>query len=191
MNDRVDYSPMKLTSIEWTIDDYHRIVATGLLADRRVELLQGDIVKMPPESPHHAFTCGEKAQYLRTLLGDLALVREAHPITLPNNSEPQPDLAIVIPPAHNYRHSHPQPADIYWLIEIANTTVDIDLTIKRDIYAQAGILEYWVLNIRDGILIIFRDLFEGMYRRAEQHHSGNISPLAFPTLQIDIRQLLS
>jgi Uma2 family endonuclease len=95
---------MTLSLAKWTIEDYHRMVDIGLLDDRPVELLHGEIVEMSPEGEAHAYFSTEAGDYLARLLGDKpdgianayrALVRHAKPITLPNNSEPEPDLAIV------------------------------------------------------------------------------------------------
>jgi Uma2 family endonuclease len=86
---------MTISLAKWTIEDYHRMVDIGLLDDRPVELLHGEIVEMFPEGEAHAYFSTEAGDYLARLLGDLALVRHAKPITLPNASEPEPDLAIV------------------------------------------------------------------------------------------------
>ncbi|MGC9524040.1 MAG: Uma2 family endonuclease [Limnospira sp.] len=93
---------MVLSTVKWSLDDYHQMIKTGLLVDRPVELLAGEIVKMPPEGEPHAFFSSEAGAYLTRILGDRALVRQAKPITLPNNSETEPDIAIVAP--LGYRH---------------------------------------------------------------------------------------
>ena len=182
---------MTLTTAKWTIAEYHRLVETGMLDDRQVELLEGIIVDMPPEGLPHAFYCDESVVYLRTLLGDRAKVREAHPITLPNDSEPEPDIAIVRTPNLQYRTHHPYPADIFWLIEYANTTLRKDLNEKKRVYAQAGIEEYWVVNLQIPELIVFRDLTIDTYQSETRLATGNISPLSFPDIQIDVTKLFT
>ncbi|WP_309741339.1 Uma2 family endonuclease [Chamaesiphon sp. OTE_20_metabat_361] len=114
---------------------------------------------------------------------------ELHPITLPNNSEPEPDIAIVRTPDTLYQTRHPFPEDIFWLIEIANTTLVKDLGAKRDLYALAGIPEYWVMNLQTLELVVFRDLIDNEYRSEICLSSGTISPLAFSELSIDISRL--
>ncbi len=106
---------MTLTTAKWTIEEYHQLVETGLLDDKRVELLEGIIVEMPLEGMPHAVYCTESVEYLRALLGNRAAVREAHPITLPHDSEPEPDITIVRPPNRQYLTHHPYPSDIFWL----------------------------------------------------------------------------
>jgi Uma2 family endonuclease len=190
---------MTLTTAKWTIEEYHQLVETGILNDRRVELLEGIIVDMAPEGMPHAVYCSESVDYLNNLLGNRAKVREAHPITLPNDSEPEPDIAIVRTPSSQYLTHHPYPADIFWLIEYSDTTLRKDLNAKKRVYAEAGIQEYWVVNLQIPELIVFRDLTisqggasaNNTYRSETKLVTGNISPLAFPDLQIDVTKLFS
>jgi Uma2 family endonuclease len=180
---------MTLTTAKWSLDDYHHMITSGLLDGRSLELINGEIIQMAPEGVAHSFYCRGTAKYLRLILGERAEISEAHPITLPNNSEPEPDLAIVRTPDTLYQHRHPLPADIFWLIEIANSTLTKDLGIKKDIYAQSGIPEYWVMNLQTSELVVFNDLVNQEYRSEVFLTSGNISPLAFPDLSIDISRL--
>ena len=182
---------MSITIAKWTIEQYHELVNTGILDDRRVELLDGDIAEMAPEGMPHAVYCGRTVKYLRNLLGDRAEIREAHPITLPNNSEPEPDVAIVRSPDTQYLDHHPYPEDIFWLIEYADSTLAKDLNTKQRIYAQAGILEYWVVNLQASELVVFRGVGNDGYQTENKLTSGSISPSSFPDLAVDVRRLFS
>jgi Uma2 family endonuclease len=182
---------MTLTTAKWTIAEYHQLVETGLLDDRQVELLKGIIVEMPPEGMPHAVYCTDAVEYLRSVLGNRAAVREAHPITLPNDSEPEPDIAIVAAPNRQYLAHHPYPADIFWLIEYSNTTLAKDLKAKKQVYAEAGIEEYWVVNLQASELIIFRDRSIDTYQSELKLTTGNISPLSFPDIQIEVTKLFT
>ncbi len=108
---------MTVIAAKWTIDEYHRMIAAGILSDRQVELLKGEIVEMPPEGEPHAYSSDEAGEYLAYLLAERAKVRHAKPITLPDNSEPEPDIAIVQRLGREYREHHPYPENIFWLIE--------------------------------------------------------------------------
>jgi Uma2 family endonuclease len=181
---------MTLITAKWSLDDYHQMIGAGLLDDRSVELIDGEIIEMSPEGVAHSFYCRGTAKYLRSLLGERAEISEAHPITLPNNnSEPEPDIAIVRTPETLYQTRHPLPEDIFWLIEIANTTLVKDLSVKRDLYALSDIPEYWVMNLQTSELVIFRDLIANEYRAEMCLNSGNISALAFPDVSIEISRL--
>lgn len=182
---------MSITIAKWTIEQYHELVNTGILDDRRVELLEGDIVEMAPEGMPHAVYCGRTVKYLRNLLGDRAELRETHPITLPNNSEPEPDVAIVRSPDTQYLAHHPYPEDVFWLIEYSDTTLAKDIKAKQRIYAQAGILEYWVVNLQASELIVFRGVGNNGYETETKLNSGSISPLSFPDVEVEVRRLFS
>jgi Uma2 family endonuclease len=180
---------MTLATAKWSLDDYHQMIASGLLDNRSLELINGEIIQMSPEGVAHSFYCRGTAKYLRSILGERAEISEAHPITLPNDSEPEPDIAIVRTPDTLYQTRHPLPADIFWLIEIASSTLAKDLGVKKDIYAQAGIPEYWVINLQTLELVVFKDLTGDEYRSKVCLSSGNISPLAFPEISIEIARL--
>jgi Uma2 family endonuclease len=180
---------MTLITAKWSLDDYHQMIESGLLDNRSLELINGEIIQMSPEGIAHSFYCRGTAKYLRSILGDRAEISEAHPITIPNNSEPEPDIAVLRTPDSLYQSRHPQPQDIFWLIEIANSTLAKDTGIKKDLYAQAGIPEYWVMNLQTSELLVFRDLINDEYRSTTCLENGTISPLAFSDISIDISRL--
>ena len=180
---------MTVIVAKWTIDEYHRMIESGILCDRKVELLNGEIVEMSPEGEPHAYCSHEAGEYLADLLGNLATIRQAKPITLPNGSEPEPDIAIVQRKGREYREHHPNPENIFWLIEYGNTSLEKDLEIKSKIYAQAGILEYWVVNLRKLHLVVFRDILDGEYATKQTLTTGTIQPLAFPDISVEVEQV--
>lgn len=181
---------MTITTYKWTIERYHQAIDAGLFDDEPVELLRGDIIVMPPEGETHAYYNSEVGDYLRAILGDRVKIREAHPITLPNDSEPIPDLAIVKPLGTVYLEHHPYPDNIFWLIEFSNTTISKDLNEKKAVYGEAGIAEYWVVNLKDKACSIFRDLQDGIYTQFRSINSGVVSPQAFPDVEIQVRRLM-
>lgn len=181
---------MTISTLKWTIDLYHQAVAAGVFDDVRVELLQGELAEMSPEGIPHASLTSDAGDYLRERLGNRAKVREGHPITLPNNSEPEPDLAIVDPDTTLYRSHHPYPENIFWVIEFSNSSLQKELEIKSKIYAEVGIVEYWVVNLKTRELIVFRDPIDGECRSQATLTSGVICPLAFPDVEIQVERLI-
>ena len=99
---------------KWTLQDYHRIVDSGVLADRQVELIDGEIVDMAPEGPLHASRAWALAELLRQQLAGVAAIRESYPVTLEGDSEQSPDIAVVKVRADGYSSSHPKPEDIFF-----------------------------------------------------------------------------
>jgi Uma2 family endonuclease len=186
---------MTVTTYKWTIDRYHQAIQAGIFDDQPdnqpIELLRGEIVVMPPEGEPHAYYNREAGDYLRALLGSRAKVSEAHPITLSNDSEPIPDLAIIKPLGTVYLEHHPYPSNIHWLIEFSNATLTKDLTTKKITYAEAGIREYWVVNLKDKQLHVFKDLQHGQYTTAEILKTGTLSPMDFQDINIQVHDLIN
>jgi Uma2 family endonuclease len=179
------------TLTKWTIDQYHRMIAAGILDDRRVELLKGEIIEMAPEGEPHAYFSSEAVEYLIKLLGDRATVRSAKPITLPNTSEPEPDVAIVQRLGREYLAHHPYPENIFWLIEYSESSLTQDLETKSKVYAEVGIPEYWVVNLKKRQLVVFREPQDGEYASKSTWTSGIIHPLGFPDLAVSIELIVS
>jgi Uma2 family endonuclease len=174
---------------KWSIADWHELIESGILAERRVELLEGEIIEMSPEEPMHSSTNYSVAEYLRDLLRDRAIVREAHPITL-DNSEPEPDIAIVYSPYTNYFTRHPYPQDIYWLVEISYRTLKSDLEQKSITYARNGIPEYWVIDLVNKQIVVHTQPTNNSYSQIQTLTAGIITPQAFPDLAIALERLL-
>ncbi|MEM9003803.1 MAG: Uma2 family endonuclease [Cyanobacteria bacterium P01_F01_bin.86] len=182
---------MTITLAKWSLDEYHQMIASGILTRRHVELLNGEIVEMAPEGPEHAQLNTDAADYLRQLLGTRVLIRDAKPITLPNNaSEPEPDVAIVRPLRELYRTQHPYPDHIFWLIEYASSSLGKDLKPKRKTYAGAGIAEYWVVNLKKRQVTVLSVPTNGDYQQEITVVEGFLTPLAFPDVEVSVRRLL-
>jgi Uma2 family endonuclease len=181
-----------ITTAKWTLEQYHQMIDAGILDGQPVELLNGEIVEMPPEGEPHADGSTETRDYLIALLGERAQVREGHPITLPlSNSEPEPDLAIVERRTQGYRDHHPYPENIYWLIEFSNSSLSKDLNPKAKAYAVAGIAEYWVVNLKAMELIVMRSPSQGVYQSTVTLTQGEINPLAFPDVVVSVQRMLA
>jgi Uma2 family endonuclease len=179
-----------ITIARFSINDYHQMIAAGILDDRRVELLNGEIIEMSPEGEPHAYYSRTAAKSIERLLGDRVEVLQGKPITIPSsNSEPEPDIAVVQPRGREYLSHHPYPENIFWVIEYSNTSLKKDLDPKAKAYAAAGILEYWVINLKAMQLVVMRDPIEGEYRSRVVWSDDTIAPIAFPGVAIDIRLL--
>jgi Uma2 family endonuclease len=180
-----------VATYKWTLDRYHQAVAAAVFEDEAIELLKGELVLMAPEGEPHACRGDMTVEYLREKLGNRAQIREGKPITIPlNASEPEPDIAIVERRFWEYDEHHPYPENVFWLIEFSNTSLKKDLEVKSEIYAEAGIREYWVVNLKASELVVFRDPVEGQYQSKQTYRSGDISPVAFPTIILSIDILL-
>ena len=180
---------MTVSPFKWTISDWHILVESGVLAEKKVELLAGDIVHMNPEGFKHSGTNSNVADYFRELLRGKAYVREGHPVTL-DDSEPEPDIAIVKLPRDVYLQRHPVAEDIYLLIEVSNRTLTKDLGDKATIYARNNITEYWVIDLQNNQVIIHTQPSLGKYQSIRELRSGVVTPLAFPQIIVNLSRLL-
>lgn len=177
------------TLAKWSVADYQRMRDSGILDRRRCELIHGEIWETAPEGEFHRFVNHRGVSYLRDIMKGKAEVFEAHPITL-TDSEPQPDIAIVQQPDTRYLKHHPYPDDVYWLVEIADTTLTYDLETKRKLYASAGITEYWVINVTKQQMTVFRDLQDNDFSNQATISDGVIYPIAFPNIAIEVQKLV-
>jgi len=175
---------------KWTVEDYHRMIEAGILSDRRVELLEGDIIAVSSESPLHSKSNSNIAKYLRRKLNGKAEIFEGHPVTLPD-SEPEPDVAIVRIQKDEYGDRHPSGEDIFWLIEVSRSTLARDKNQKKRIYAVAGIKEYWVVDLDAKELIIWKQPKGKDYQTEFKINQGMISSLAFPDIELEVKEMLS
>jgi Uma2 family endonuclease len=178
-----------VANFKWSIKDWHELVESGVLEDKSVQLLEGEIVEMSPEGIPHSYTNRNVVKYLRNLLDGLAEVIQAQPITL-DNSEPQPDVTIARLPETIYKQHHPYPEDIYWLIEISYKTLKLDQTQKSKIYARNSIPEYWIIDLINQKLIVYTQPQGDRYTQVQEFAIGTVTPQAFPNKEIPLNQLL-
>jgi Uma2 family endonuclease len=141
-----------LTSVE-----YYQMIESGIIREgERVELILGQIFTMAAKGTRHSVSTTRLITEISTILQRRAIVRCQEPITLPNNSEPEPDIAIVKLRSDDYVNSHPSATDIILVIEVADSTIKFDRETKAPLYAAAGINEYWIVNLIDNRLEIYR-----------------------------------
>ncbi|MEA5525006.1 Uma2 family endonuclease [Nodularia spumigena] len=132
----------------FTIDEYHRLIELGLLTEgERIELIRGELMQMTAKGRVHTVCSSILCRQLDRLLGDRAVIRGQDPITLPNQSEPEPDIVIARGKDEDYLVHHPYPEDIVLVIEISDSTLIYDQTKKLSLYAEVGIVNYWIVNL--------------------------------------------
>ena len=183
---------VQLTRRRFTVDDYYAMARAGILhEDDRVELIDGEIVEMPPIGPGHAGSTDGGAELLIRRFGDLVQVRIQAPIRLNAHNEPQPDLALVRRRADFYRSGHPTPADVLLVIEVADTSLETDQRIKLPTYARASLPEVWLLDLQHDLVLVHRDPGPDGYRLVTTARRGErLAPLAFPDRELTIDELL-
>ena len=144
-----------MTTAILSVADYHAMIRAGIFAaDDRVELLEGWLVPKMSKSPRHSYARGMLGDLLRTVIGSGWFVDAYGPVTT-DDSEPEPDLAVVRGEYADYLASHPGTADAGLLVEVADSTLSHDRGMKRRIYARAGFPVYWIVNLVDEIIEVY------------------------------------
>jgi Uma2 family endonuclease len=171
--------------------DYYRLAEAGILdEDDRVELLEGQLVDMSAIGPRHALAVDALNELLVMAAAGRAAVRVQNPIVLDDNSEPQPDFTLVRRPWDGYPHEHPRPSDIYLLIEVADSSLEFELGAKLELYASAGIREFWVADLTSNRLLVHRRPRDGRYASvAVVDMSGTVQVEALPDVTISVAQI--
>src|SRR5262245_60847390 len=161
-----------------TVDQYERLVETGVLDGQPIELINGLLVRKMGKKPPHVITCEAMRDELLPLIPRGWRLTIEAPIRIPDFDEPEPDLAIVRGTRDQYKDHHPGPADVGLLIEVADTTLDRDRGEKQLAYARGGVPIYWIVNLVDRQLEIYTGPTPSGYRNRR---------VVTPSAQVSVR----
>ncbi len=153
--------------------------------DDRVELIDGEVVKMSPIGTRHAACVSRLSHLLVPQAGDRMIVRVQLPIQVGEMSEPQPDVALLRPRADFYADHHPMPPDVHLVVEVADTSLRHDLFRKAPLYIAGGVPEVWVVDLVAEVVHVTRGGTTSQVRAGE-----SLAPLAFPDLVLDVAAIL-
>lgn len=169
-----------------TLEQFERMCEVGIIGeDERVELIEGELIEMPPPSPEHSTPTRRLSRTFIEALGDRVVVFVQDSIRLPPRSAPQPDLTLAAPPDERYAHKNPEPADILLVVEVAKTTHNYDRRTKMPLYARQGIAEAWLVDVPARTVEIYREPKPDGYTRVEKvGDDGSLSLEAFPDVTI-------
>jgi Uma2 family endonuclease len=181
-----------LSKKRFTADEYHRMAQVGILGeDDRVELIDGEIVVMSPIGPRHNASVSSANRALVKAAGDDAIVLPQGSVRLDLYYEPEPDLVLLRPRADFYASRHAGPADIFLIVEIADSSIEYDRDVKAQIYAAAGIPDYWLVDLNAGVVWRYVSPERSAYRIVDQYRRGQtIAPQALPSCIVDVDAFL-
>ena len=188
-------SPAQSTRLrphKFTVAEYDRMVITGILTkEDRVELLAGEIVEMSPIGLKHASCVKRLNRIFHQTLGDRVIIGVQDPLELGKEWQPQPDVMLLRPRADFYATRHPQPPDLFLLVEVSESTALFDQRRKVPQYAKEGILEVWVVRLDENCIVQYRDPTGRRYQSITQFRAGEfITIQLFPEVTIPVSQLL-
>ena len=183
---------MAPATLKLTLAEYEHMAEIGAFAwlrDRRIELIRGEIREMMAPNPPHALVVANLVQwsYLNVPLSEV-IIRSENPVGIPElDSSPQPDIVWVR--RKDYSKQHPRSSDVLLIIEVADTTYDYDTGEKLELYAECGIKDYWVVNVKHYRVEVFRKPRRGVYTsRTEFDYESSVSPLAFPKIALEVER---
>ena len=175
----------------FTVADYYGMAEAGILKPgERVELIEGEIIDMLPAGIGHNGPLGG----LNALFGDLAkgrwVTHSQGPLRIDDQSEPMPDLLLLRPPWKRYCEAHPVPSDVFLLIEVSDSSLAYDQGKKLALYARAGIVEFWIVNVPLRQIEVYREPNFLGFEHKEIIKEGTVAPAAFPDAKVNVTELL-
>jgi len=163
----------------FTAEEYQRLAEIGILGeDDRVELIEGRIVQMAAKNLKRAMATKRVNRFFSRKLADSVIVSAQDPILLNNLSEPEPDIVLVKPPDERYIENHPQPEDIFLVLEIADSSLPYDRDVKCPLFARNGIIQFCLLNLQTRELEDYRDPSPNGYRSKKPTPKMRVSTLS-------------
>jgi len=180
----------------WKRAEYEHLVGLGVFNREPIELIGGQLVVAEPQYPYHADGISAVDYTLRAMLPPGWIVRLQAPISLDDESEPEPDVAVVAGRPGDYRHAHP--ARPVLMVEVADSSLAYDRVDKGSLYARAAIIDYWIVNLVDRVLEVHRDPAPDPAAPYGWHYRSvtalaapaTIAPLAFPAAELAVADLI-
>jgi len=176
----------------FNVTEYYQMAEAGILTpDDRVELIEGEIIKMSPIGSPHAACVSRLTRLLHASIGDEAIVWTQNPVRLNEFSEPIPDIALLKARKDYYAARHPVPKDVLLIIEVADTSLLKDRNIKMPLYAGAGLAEAWLINLPKELIEVYCELQNGKYRKCQKFKRGETAVSRTVTdLSLEINEIL-
>lgn len=168
-------SPVLTSDFDWTLERYHEAIASGIFGpEDKLELLNGKLVKKMSINPPHSASVTRVTKFFTRLYFDVYELRSENPVTFLDDSEPEPDFTLCDLSDDEYSGYHPTPEEVHLIVEVADNSLHRDRTHKAAIYAFAGILEYWIVNIKNNQLELHLDpdTEEGVYGKIVRFKKG-------------------
>jgi Uma2 family endonuclease len=181
-----------LTRHRFTVAQYEEMVDAGILTENdHVELVRGEVVEKMPIGPAHSACVKRLNRLFQQRIGTAAIVAVQDPIRT-SDSEPEPDLALLRPRDDFYSEATPGIDDVLLVVEVSDSTLENDRTLKCEIYAEAGIPEYWIVNLVENCLEVHRDpLPSGSYATVQRlDRLSSLAPLNFAECSLSVSELL-
>ncbi len=182
-----------VTFKRFCVDDFRKMMEIGILIEESGwEIIDGKIIDKIKISSKNVGTVRKLSKVLANLVGHQMLVSIRNPIHIDKYNEPEPDIALLKPREDFYAESHPLPPDALLLIEVSDSTLGFDREIKRTLYAEAGIVEFWLVNLTENTIECYSSPKNGSYRLVKIVGAGGIAAsVAIENLMFEVDEILA
>ena len=179
------------TRMRISTDRYQMMVAAGVLTKYdRIELIEGDMLDMAPIGTQHSAITSRLHEFFVLSVSRSATIVSGGPVNLGEYSEPQPDLMLLKRRADFYSGKIPEAADVLLLIEVSDSSLVFDQSVKLNLYARYGVAEYWVVDVDGQRVVTYREPGpKGYLRKFEFAPADSVAPQAFPNVQIEVGEI--
>jgi Uma2 family endonuclease len=176
----------------FTVEAYHQMVDAGILTENdRVELINGRILTMSPIGRKHFACVNRLTNLFASRLVGQTIVSTQNPVVLDDLSEPEPDVVLLNPRADFYESELPTAADVLLLVEVSDATLRFDKQVKLPLYAESGIVEVWIADVKTGRIEVYTQPEAGSYTRQQTYKRGQtLSPQHFPALTVAVEEVI-
>lgn len=177
---------------KFRVDEVYKMMEIGILPEESGwELINGEIIRRMTIGSKHASTVKKLNRIFTNLLGERAIISVQDPIHIDEHNEPEPDVALLKPRDDFYAESHPTPQDVLLLIEVSGSTIEFDRETKKTLYAEAGIEEFWLVNLKEQTIETYSQPKNGNYRLAQILEKGEtVNSKTIENLKLEVEEIL-
>ena len=166
--------PVQLNKRLLTVEEYHKMGEAGILQEKGIELIKGEIIAMSPIGSKHASCVNLLNEILFEQLGRKVIISIQNPVQLNDSSEPEPDIALLKRTESRYFNQLPKADDVLLVIEVADTSVTYDREVKLPLYAESGIPEFWLINLEENEIEVYWQPAGDAYKFRELLRPGDV-----------------
>jgi Uma2 family endonuclease len=183
---------IEVTKKLFTVDDYYRMAEAGIIGpEERTELIDGEIIQKSPPGNRHVACVNRANTTFVEAFRQRAIVSVQNPLRLNIYNEPQPDIVVLQPRSDFYESIRFSPEHVFFVVEISDTSPAFDRKVKLARYAEFGVPEVWIEDLKHDLLLVFRELEGKSYKSSLSLRRGDsVSPIAFPDVVLKVEQLL-
>ena len=178
---------------KFRVAEFHEMMKAGfLLEDSTTEIIEGELIDKMGIGSRHAGTVNKLSRIMTVRIGEKAVVAIQNPVYLNEWNEPLPDISILKPREDFYTESNPTPEDVLLVVEVSDSTVEYDREVKKTLYAQAGIIEFWLVNLKQKVVEVHTQPENESYRQTRLFGQGEVlQPENLTDLKINVEEILS